>query len=356
MEFTESSRTLIKKCVTCHDQCMAYTPEIKFLYKQSYAVSRKALIADLLAQGKIQADADFAEIIFSAMNTGLPRCNCIFSPDSVDEAEYIREVRAYLADREILPAPVKKLRELARQGSIYGEMRGNFKPVHTAGETALVFDGASRLFAPGAVKAACAVVDLIEKNGAVIHVPSCGFIERELGFTAEADRAVQNFLSALDEQTRTTVVSTDPAVVIMLRGAGVKARHFSEYLAEKLNPALLKPVRIKAAYHDSSNLARYLNVLDKPRECIGLVPGVEYGEFVYNREQARPSGGRYGYLHYERSLKLADERLEEARQIGVDIVITASPFSYYNLSKRASGIQVMDLAELAALALGRVPD
>jgi Fe-S oxidoreductase len=348
---TEEKLELVKKCSTCHDQCMAYTQELKFLPRQAYVTSRKAQLLDFIERDLVDMDLDAAEVIYSALNSGLQKENCIFA-EGIDEAEYIREARAAFVRQGIIPEPIKQLLMNAQKGSVYGENMADLPRIEGNGEVALVFDGASRLLTPGAREAACTVFKRLEKNGTIIDISSCGYIERDLGFMEESEQALQEFLQLLQEQYIKKIISIDPAVVLTLRNqSGIESLHFSEFINSfelNISPLLSPSVVV---YHDSSEMGRYLHITEAPRRFLKKISGVDYREFSFHHEQAKPTGGKFGYLHLEESRVLAQERLEEAKQIGADIIITASPFSYANLSSKRNSVKIMDFSEIVDVVL-----
>jgi Fe-S oxidoreductase len=345
MLLTQESRTLVQKCSTCHDQCMAYTPELTYLHSQSVVTSRKAQLIDFVERGLIDWDEDAARIIYSALNSGLQKYNCIFT-DGIDEADYIREVRSLLVKQGKLPKELQYLSDNLKSGSIYGENIEGLPRVEGQGKAALVFEGASRIFTPNAVAAAQKIFKQVEKDGAIVHIPSCGFSEWDLGFEEESKAKIEEFVQLLTQHDIEIVVAIDPAIVYMLRKhSTIPCVHFSQYIESANLVVSGENLPTSIVYHDSSLMSRYLNITEDPRETLGKACGHSPLEFSFHHEQARPSGGRFGYLHQKESVSLAQSLVQQANTLGAEIIVTSCPFSYSNLGAVATDIQVMDYAE-----------
>ena len=163
--------------------------------------------------------------------------------------------------------------------------------------------------------------------------------------------------------------------------------HISEVLQKLLQEGRLKPSRnfnMKATYHDPCLLGRlseqftpwsgaigaygYHNppkkwrrgtngVYDAPREVLKAIPGIELVEMTRNEENAFCCGGGGGVpaSFPDFALWTAKERLNEARSVGAEAIISACPFCQLSFEKtiRISqpGFRYHDICELVASTL-----
>jgi Fe-S oxidoreductase len=144
-----------------------------------------------------------------------------------------------------------------------------------------------------------------------------------------------------------------------------KASHYAMYLDGLLEQGRLqleKPVTRKVTYHDPCYLARHNQQADAPRRVLQAIPGVELVEMAHSGADALCCGGGGGRMWLETAPgeRFADIRVQEAMATGAEVLVTACPFCIVCLedSLKASaipGMVVMDVAEIAALALATPP-
>jgi heterodisulfide reductase subunit D len=132
--------------------------------------------------------------------------------------------------------------------------------------------------------------------------------------------------------------------------------HITELLDECLQTGLLKLKELnkKVTYHDPCHLSLHMSLFDSPRNVIKMIPGVNFIEMPKSRENSMCCGAgggfRAGFPNI--SINLATRRVKEAESISVDILASACPFCWRNLSdaikKSESKIQIKDVVELIA--------
>ena len=143
-----------------------------------------------------------------------------------------------------------------------------------------------------------------------------------------------------------------------------KAMHIVEYLSELISTNKLefnKEFKKKVTYHDPCDLGRALNIFDEPRVILNSIPGLEFVEFIKNKEYARccGSGGGLKAFDDEMSLSIGADRLNEAMENDIDIVVSACPACAMNLQhssrklkdEKNVKIKVMDIMEVVARAI-----
>jgi len=108
----------------------------------------------------------------------------------------------------------------------------------------------------------------------------------------------------------------------------------------------------RMTYHDPCHLGRHSNVYDAPRAILSSIPGVEFVEMPNNRENSAccGCGGGFRSGFTQKSLDVAAKRLQEAKDLGVEVLVTCCPFCELQLSQasreRGFNIKVIDLMEL----------
>jgi Fe-S oxidoreductase len=150
------------------------------------------------------------------------------------------------------------------------------------------------------------------------------------------------------------------------REAGEQFRplHYTQLLAELVEQGRIPLAPIEAlavTYHDPCYLGRAYGVYEEPRRVLQAVAGAELREMENNREQALCCGGGGGRMWLETPAqdRFAAVRAREAQATGATVIATACPACLSCLEdglkiSGASGMRVMDVAEIVAGALATV--
>jgi Fe-S oxidoreductase len=171
-------------------------------------------------------------------------------------------------------------------------------------------------------------------------------------FRAQAERI------ALQWSGYARVVVHCPACVWTLRtqyrACGIslvpRIEHTTEFLESFIERLPVRQKRPRAFYHDPCYLGRWLGVYEAPRSLARKALD-ELHEFSRARAQAECSGG--GGLLPMTMPRIADaiaeHRLTEVRQAGVDTVVTACATCKKRLSR--DGVTAVDVVDLLASAI-----
>lgn len=168
---------------------------------------------------------------------------------------------------------------------------------------------------------------------------------------------------------------------------GFKVVHLLEFADEAIANGSLKPnksVNLKLTYHDACSVSRLCDpwtpysgergwmgcieprlrrrrgrsgLYAQPRNILQAIPGVELVEMMRFRENAFCCGAGRGTKEAfpELATASAKERLDEVREIGAEVLVSACPFCKNNFSQTAKTIgdqlQVMDISEVILASL-----
>ncbi len=118
---------------------------------------------------------------------------------------------------------------------------------------------------------------------------------------------------------------------------------------------------MKVAYHDPCDLGRHMGMYEPPRQILQAIPELELLEFAQNRQLAKCCGGGGGLKAFDHTMsdEIAYKRVQQAREIGAEVIVSACPSCKRNLQAAAGRlkreekvkIQVMDMAEVLAKVL-----
>jgi glycolate oxidase iron-sulfur subunit len=135
-----------------------------------------------------------------------------------------------------------------------------------------------------------------------------------------------------------------------------KVRDISQVLAlhsDVLKP-LLKPLSLKATFHDSCHIAHSQGIRREPRDLIKLVPGLEFIE-LENADACCGSAGTYNIGKPEMADLILNRKLDTIRATGADVVVTGNPGCLLQLKKGLADhlprVKTLHLTELLARSM-----
>ncbi len=198
--------------------------------------------------------------------------------------------------------------------------------------------------------------------------PCCGGLLHYIGLEKEFTKHAQGVSDKLESAGVKQLIGIIPSCTYTLRNLipastgrkGVTVKHFSEVVAEHLPSLQLRfPREVKVTYHDPCQMARFLKLIDEPRQILKAIKGVTFIETDWtNRQYTTCCGGGSGFeaVFPELSEMLAVNRARELVATGAEIIITHCPGCLIQLKAgvkglKASGVEVLDLAEVVAMSM-----
>ena len=145
---------------------------------------------------------------------------------------------------------------------------------------------------------------------------------------------------------------------------GVEVIHIVELLNELIDEEHItfreEPATIKITYHDPCHLNRHTGMdYAIPRNILTRIPGIEFIEMEWNRENARCCGAGGGVKSGfgDLALGIGKKRIAEAEETGAKLLVTPCPFCKRNLKDAAaslgSDLEVLDITELVSRHMTR---
>jgi len=125
-----------------------------------------------------------------------------------------------------------------------------------------------------------------------------------------------------------------------------RVMHSSEHLN-----TLVRAGRIKlktfdktVTYHDPCHLGRGLGMFAPSRDALKRIKGIDYVEMESHGKMSKCCGAGGGFRSLDRklSIDIARNRVNEAKDVGAEVMVTACSFCSYNF-KDAGGIEVIGL-------------
>jgi heterodisulfide reductase subunit D len=138
--------------------------------------------------------------------------------------------------------------------------------------------------------------------------------------------------------------------------------HITEFLSEYINENKMKfkgKIEKVVTYHDPCHLGRHMGIYEDPRAIIQNIPGLKFKEMENIKKDAECCGGGAGVFRTafaKLALTFGKTRVEEAKSVGAEVILTSCPMCMLNLSQAARRaqikIEVSDPILLLAKTLG----
>lgn len=199
--------------------------------------------------------------------------------------------------------------------------------------------------------------------------PCCGEGVLSLGHRPYFDEVAAHAAKVFQQKGVTRLITISPHCYDVLKNHyppinnDFEPIHYSQYLARLLEEGRLKLdgcVEMQITFQDPCYLGRHNGEFAAPRRVLAAIPGVELVEMERFGVDGLCCGGGGGRMWLETPVgeRFSDLRMQEASQTGAGILATACPFCLVCLEDSAKVLkmhrmQVMDIAEIAAMALIR---
>ena len=202
--------------------------------------------------------------------------------------------------------------------------------------------------------------------------PCCGAPLYFFGLEAEFAKHCQETYGKLKSLGVKQIIGLVPSCTNALRNLfpnyvadfDIEVKHFCQVVWERIkegNISLEMPQEVEVTYHDPCQLARYLGVIDEPRQVLNSIKGLELKEPEWTTgEWATCCGGGGGFemVFPELSHILAVNRARELVETNPSMIITHCPACVMQLEEglkdlRRNHLEVLDLAQVVDRALRR---
>jgi Fe-S oxidoreductase len=306
--------------------------------------------------GDIPADESVIENIYTCTTCMdcVRRC-----PSKVDIVEIVEMCRADLVSNgHILPKHKSAVDSILKFGNPFGEKDTMVQRLNVKPKNAKIgyFPGCAATFrTTGITKSTLSILNKLKTDYTVVDCKCCGSVMQRIGWNNDdVVKMMNDNVNAIKKQGVETLVTSCAGCYRMFKeeypkyvDVPFKVLHMSEFLATQ--DLKLKPMKVKATYHDPCHLGRHAKVYDAPRDVIKKIPELDFKEMVNNRDTSRCCGGGGGVrsAYPNESKIMAEARLEEAAF--ADVIVTACPFCVNNLEFGMSDDKkkrIVDLTEL----------
>lgn len=290
------------------------------------------LLAYGMLTGEIEPDPSVAERLYQCTLCLDCERRC---PSKVKVPEIVEAARADLVDAGLATEPQEMLvKTVEDTKNIYGDTEERV-PLRKGDVT--LFLGCQYLERPNDVKRILRVFDKLGISATITDEMCCGVPYRNLGFADQFEEYKKRFMEWLPDKN---VVTFCPTCTLFLKEEyDLPVRHALELVVEKLDGADVKPLNMEVTYHDPCHLGRGYKLTDEPRDVLSSI-GVTVKEMSFNRSTTRCCGGGGTMLVSDAPLasEVAKKRIDQAKQTGVDTLVTACANCVATLKKASSAV------------------
>ena len=306
-------------------------------------------------------------------NTCVVRC-----PRDVKPMDIIVGLRSILIERgEVPPTIIDALENIYKFGNPFGLSRSkrvewakdlNVKRVSEGNKTGLLyFVGCIPSYESRAQEVARSIAITLNSLGIDFSILGekencCGNEVYSLGEKGLFEVLVEENTKLFQQYGVNKIITTSPHCFNALKNRyklnDIEVQHYTQFFADLIDKNKLKfskSIDKKIAFHDPCYLGKHNNIFDEPRRILENIPGVELVELPHSKSRSiccEGGGGRMWYDPPGEESRLAEDRINEAVELGVDILAVACPFCLLTLEdalKKTGNedkIQIKDIMEV----------
>ena len=409
LERLEALRGEMKKCVRCslcklvpmptiqQTRFTSACPPVDTYHFHAYSGGGMNVMALALLDGRIRVDRDLAQIVSACTTCGLCDVSCKFIM-AAERQDVILALKEHIVETGFGPLPYAKDKPTFPHWA-NGLKLNSFPQSKSA---VLLYVGGGARHDPQHASTARKLARLLQQAGVDIGIlanePESGIEAYWIGQRQVFKEQAQTLVDRLDETGAKTIVVLCGEDFGMLRSKyarynrAPKARvlHASEFLLQLIQKGKLRlpqPIKQCVTYHDPCYLGRQSEpvqswqgeerkthgvmryftppkpinygvrgVFDAPRQVLRSISGVRFVEMHRIREYAYCCGGGGGVpdAHPQVAQNAALQRVDEARNVDAEILVTACQHCRNNLTRwnAEPSIPVVDLVNLVYEAAG----
>jgi len=409
LERLESLRGEMKKCVRCslcklvpmptirQARFTSACPPVDAYHFHAYSGGGMNVMALALLDGRIVVDRDLAQIVSACTTCGLCDVSCKFIM-AAERQDVIIALKEHIAESGFVSPP----RGEDKPTLPHWANGLKLKTFPSSQSGVLLYVGGGARHDPHHASTAHKLAVLLRQAGVdfgiLANEPESGIEAYWTGQRQVFEEQAQIVVDQLDEAGAKTIVTLCGEDLGMLRskypryGRAPRAKvlHASEFLLKLIQKGKLRlnqPIKHRVTYHDPCYLGRQSEppqswqgeerqthgvmryftppkpinhgtrgVFDAPRQILRSITGLRFVEMHRIREYAYCCGGGGGVpdAHPQVAQAAAIQRVEEARDVGAEILVTACQHCRYNLTRWKDGpaMPVMDLVDLVYEAAG----
>jgi glycolate oxidase len=341
------------RCGFCRGECPVY----KIKGYEAFSCRGKMLVARGLMEGICEPSEEMAEVLERCLLCGYCQARCALKNTDIIMAMRQSMVREGFAP-EVLKENVNRIMKEGRLFDSQGLAKRDGKfPVYIGCLYRSRLKDLSNIFS---------VMEKLDIPPQVGEETCCGYIAEATGFSKEFDRIRERCAENFRQQKDVPTLTLCPTCTITLKEKyGLPVEHAIVAVHHRLKePGIagrLKPLNLRATYHDPCHLGRMLGIFEEPREILQRL-GVDIVEMEHNRYFSTCCGGGGGLRTVDDGLaiEISKNRIRDAIDVGAEMIVTVCPTCESTLLRAAGRmvnqidkfVEVQSLWDLLSQSLG----
>ncbi len=323
------------RCGFCREECPVY----RVKRYETYSCRGKMLVARGLIEDLLTPSEEMASMLERCLLCGYCQARC-----ALKNMDIITAMRGLLVRQgHRAQAHAVNTMKIVKDGQLF-----DAAPLaKREGETP-IYIGCLYRSRPKDLSTIFSVLDRLDLSPKVGEESCCGYIVEATGFSDEFEEAKTRCKSFLHSEENKTVLTLCPTCTLSLKNKyDLPVQHSIAAIYQKLNnPEIakkLKPLNLRATYHDPCHLGRMLGLFEEPRAILRKM-GVDLVEMEHNRSFSTCCGGGGGLRAVDDSLsvEISKNRVRDALAVGAEMIVTVCPTCESTLL-RASGRLVNEI-------------
>lgn len=357
-------RDAIENCRYCF-MCRHAGTAFRATKRDALTARGRALQLSRVLEGHDDWTPESAEIMFEDPVDGLCRELCAFN---WPEEQLLRESRNLINQAGLEPASVRGAVDAMLTPS-EKDWQPDKQQTGSNSGTLFLSGWAARRYAHDIVESQLAVLNaglgevrMIEGEQATAAAALL-----DLGHASKARELSLQLFEVIEKINPERIVTGCSHTLRVLHGStggpdlskSILVQHFSEAVDEFVEQGKIKlnklDMKVPVGLHDAEHLARTRNLTMAPRSVARAALAQPLREFEHHGTHAESagSGAALFLTHPKLTATIARTRLNQAREAGIETVITSCPHCYIALSPRVTeGQQVEDISQLVRRAAG----
>ncbi len=336
-DFDRKFRRQVLQCSRC-GFCQSVCPLFGITLRPAYNARGKMLLLKEVMDGTIELNDELVETLFQCTTCGACEENC---PSGVNVPDIIKQARQDMVHAGSCHPAFKGMNELLdTHADIYAEDDlPDFGRERNRKAGYVFFIGCVGAYREEeATEAILDLLDYLKVDYTLIDEVCCSGVLEDVGFAIK-DRLAEKNMDLILSTGAHTVITGCPYCARTFNGKpqyqklkdnGVKCLHFSQFLKDFDFGVTTDK---KVTYHDPCDLGRHCGIYEEPRETIRKI-APDFVEMRHNREKALccGAGGGVRGAYAANSIAMARRRLQEAEEIGAEVVLTECNSCVHNLA------------------------
>ena len=310
-------------CGICRRNCPVYQVTGRMVHSST---GKNRVIRGYL-EGKIKPSRDLAEAVFTCTLCGNCDVMC-----AVPNTEHFIAMRQELVEKGFFIEALDHVsRNVERTGSIYAQPMAEPRP-----GSVTVYVGCRWGYRGNALNRILRVLELAGLEPNILEEVCCGYPLRIFGFKDRYEANKVKLMDVLGDQTE--VLTLCPTCTVeLVEGCELPARHALEVMVDRMDRLKVKhPLDATVTYHDPCHNARYMGVVDEPRQLLRHV-GATVIDMANSGAHTTCCGGGGGVQasNSELTMEISKARVREAVETGAEVLSTDCPTCFSNLKDAA---------------------